>query len=120
MSALNIHINGRDYQVACDDGQEAHLGRLAQDINDRMRLINKHMGRVPENLHFVLTLLMVTDELFDAKRDLSRVTAQLNAAGSEGGDASAARLAELEQMLSEQMENVAARLEKLAKKADAA
>ena len=121
MSTLTLNINGRDYQIACDDGQEAHLGKLAQDINSRMQMITKHMGRVPENLHFVLTLLMLIDELSDAKKEVRSTARSLEASAS--GDANALaveQLAQLEDALSEQMESFVERLESLAKKVSVA
>ena len=30
MPELTVEINGREYQVACDDGQEEHLTKLAR------------------------------------------------------------------------------------------
>lgn len=119
MSALNITINGRDYQVACDDGQEAHLSRLAQDINQRMQLITKHMGRVPENLHFVLTMLMISDELSDAKKEAHRLQRAVQSGGAEGA-ADMAALEEFEEDVATQLEQFAARLESLAKKVSVA
>lgn len=118
MSTLSIHINGRDYQVACDDGQEAHLNKLAQDINSRMQLITKHMGRVPENLHFVLTMLMMSDELSDARKENIRL--QRAASAGEAGEMDTVALEALEEDIADQMEAFAARLESLAKKVTAA
>lgn len=121
MSTLTLNINGRDYQIACDDGQEAHLGKLAQDINSRMTIITKHMGRVPDNLHFVLTLLMIGDELSDAKKEAKSAARSLEAAASGDVDAAAAaQLAQLEDTISEQMEGFVERLESLAKKVSVA
>ena len=36
MSKVAVTINGRKYDIACDDGQEAHLARLSQYIDKRV------------------------------------------------------------------------------------
>ena len=37
MAVVEVQINQRMYQVACDDGQEEHLIKLAGDIDQRVR-----------------------------------------------------------------------------------
>ncbi len=36
MAQVAVEINGRKYQIACDDGQEAHLKRLGDYIDNRV------------------------------------------------------------------------------------
>ncbi len=36
MSQISITINGRDYSIVCDDGQEQHLTRLAEYLDKRV------------------------------------------------------------------------------------
>ena len=36
MAQVTVTINGRDYEVACDDGQEAHLTRLGTYVDKRI------------------------------------------------------------------------------------
>ena len=35
MAQVSITLRGRSYQIACDDGQEAHLSRLGRYLDDR-------------------------------------------------------------------------------------
>jgi cell division protein ZapA (FtsZ GTPase activity inhibitor) len=35
MATVTVSINGRNYRMACDDGQEEHLGRLARELDQR-------------------------------------------------------------------------------------
>ena len=37
MSHVSVTINGRQYRMACEDGQEAHLMRLAKDLDQRIQ-----------------------------------------------------------------------------------
>ena len=36
MSQVNVTINGRQYRMACEDGQEDHLQQLAKDLDERI------------------------------------------------------------------------------------
>ena len=118
MSTMHITIHGRDYQIACDDGQEAHLGRLAQEVNDRLQLISKQMGRTPENLHFVLTLLMLADELHDSKTEIAELKRQMHR--TEEAGITPAQLSEMEHQMADAMGNITERIESLIHKIDAA
>jgi cell division protein ZapA len=73
MSALRITIGGREYQVACDDGQETHLKNLARLLDERVRSIGGGNGRISEPQLIMLAGLMLTDELEDAKREMAQL-----------------------------------------------
>jgi cell division protein ZapA len=67
MSILDIRINNRSYQIACDDGQESHVRGLARDIDVRVRELASAMGgQVADGTLLVLTALMLSDELNEA------------------------------------------------------
>jgi cell division protein ZapA len=36
MTHVNVTIHGRQYRMACEDGQETHLTRLAKDLDSRV------------------------------------------------------------------------------------
>jgi cell division protein ZapA len=70
MSALRIRIAGREYEIACDDGQESHLRRLAETFDQRIQGLGAATGKTNELQLMMLAGLMLTDELADAKHDL--------------------------------------------------
>lgn len=37
MTAVTIKVGGRDYRIACDDGQEEHLRFLADEVDERLQ-----------------------------------------------------------------------------------
>ncbi|HAA93694.1 MAG TPA: cell division protein ZapA, partial [Rhodospirillaceae bacterium] len=49
MSDLSITVNGRSYVIACEDGQEEHLARLANYIDKRVNEIAESVGQVGES-----------------------------------------------------------------------
>ena len=36
MSEVNVTINARQYRMACENGQEQHLLKLSQDLDQRI------------------------------------------------------------------------------------
>jgi cell division protein ZapA len=66
MTAQRIMIAGREYDVSCDDGQEAHLKALAKTLDNRARKLSEAMGKPGESQLLMLCALTLTDELQDA------------------------------------------------------
>ena len=44
MTHVNVTINNRQYRMACEDGQEAHLLRLARDLDVRVEELRGRFG----------------------------------------------------------------------------
>ena len=65
MGQVNITVNNRTYQVACDDGQEAHLSRLGDYVNKRIDQLIASVGQVGESRLLVMVSLLLADELSD-------------------------------------------------------
>jgi cell division protein ZapA len=107
MAQVSVTINGRRYQIACDDGQEAHLSRLGAYIDKRVGELVAAVGQVGDARLLVMVSLLVADELSDAY-------AQLAALKSQDGGA-AQRLA-AEEELSQRMESLAQRVEDIAER----
>lgn len=101
MAQVSVTINGRRYQIACDDGQEAHLARLGAFIDKRVEQLAAAVGRVEDARLLVMASLLVADELWDAY-------AQLETRGGASGAAAN------EDALGQRMEALAERIERLA------
>ena len=71
MPQVDVTINGRHYQIACDDGQEEHLSRLAGYVDDRVQELVAAVGQVGDTRLLVMTSLLVADELSEAYTTLS-------------------------------------------------
>lgn len=66
MAQVTVTINGRNYVIACDEGQEAHLARLGRYLDKRAKQLTASVGQINESLLLVMVSLLVTDELSDA------------------------------------------------------
>ncbi len=70
MALVGVKINGKDYQLACDDGQEQHVFELSQELDSRMQQIIAQVGQAPENMLFLLSALMLADEMNEAQAEV--------------------------------------------------
>ena len=107
MAQVSVHINGRKYQISCDDGQEAHLTRLGNYVDNRVKELIAAVGQVGDAQLLVMVSLLVADELSD-------VYAELDVAKT--ADHGAAAILTAEDALSEKIENLAERIESIAER----
>ena len=61
MPELTVEINGREYQVACDDGQEEHLTKLARFVDKKMGELVGAVGQIGDARLLVMTGLLIAD-----------------------------------------------------------
>lgn len=112
MAQVTITINGRKHDIACDDGQEAHLLRLAEYMDKRMAEMAAAVGsQVSENKLLVMTGLLIADELSDAFAELEDL---------RKANVGVAALMEAEEGLAQQVERLAERIENIAGKVEQA
>lgn len=119
MAVVNVKINGRDYQIACDDGQEQDLCDLAYDVDERVRALVHSMGRSPgEFMALLLTALTMSDEIIENKKEingLSREVRKLSTILNEQKDyGDEGRMAEIESAMAVTIDEIAERIEKIA------
>ena len=65
MSNLTLHVGGRDYTVACAEGEEAHVSSLGALIDEKIQAMGAGHNE-PRQLLFAALLL--ADELHEARQ----------------------------------------------------
>ncbi len=75
MAQVALTVNGRAYQIACDDGQEDHLKDLAEYVDKRIQELVASVGQVGEARLLVMASLLIADELSEAFRQLDDLDA---------------------------------------------
>ena len=105
MTQVSVTINGRNYRIACDDGQEEHLTKLASYVDERVSDLVKAVGQIGDTRLLVMASLLIADELSDSYAEADK----LKQAAADG-DAAAALAADID-TLADQVEAIAARLE---------
>lgn len=66
MSQINVTINGRQYRMACEEGQEVRLLKLAESLETRIQSLRGKFGEIGDARLTVMAALTVCDELVDA------------------------------------------------------
>lgn len=79
MSSVNITINGKQYRVACEAGQEERLTALAQDFDSRISSMRSRFGEVGDARLTVMAAMMIGDELLDANAKIAKLEADVQA-----------------------------------------
>ena len=106
MARVDISLAGRNYPIACDDGQEERVRRIAAYIDGKIATI-AHMPTATDTHLLVMASLMLGDELFDAQSRLE------GAAASSDAEAEAdAAIAQSIGRLANRIETIAAKLER--------
>lgn len=70
MPVVKVSVNGQDYQVACEEGQEGHLGNMADYVDRRVAKLAEDVGQVGEARLILMASLMIADELSDAMDEI--------------------------------------------------
>ncbi|WP_315835562.1 cell division protein ZapA [Bradyrhizobium prioriisuperbiae] len=79
MSHVNVTINGRQYRMACEEGQERRLLQLADSMESRVEGLRGKFGEIGDARLTVMAALTIADELLDANQRIGRLEEQLNA-----------------------------------------
>jgi cell division protein ZapA len=78
MAHVTVTINGRQYRMACEDGQEDHLNRLADAFNQRVEQLRGSFGEIGDHRLLVMAALMVSDELNEALNKIRQLEQDLS------------------------------------------
>jgi cell division protein ZapA len=77
MAHVNVTIAGRAYRMACEDGQEPHLERLAQTIDQRINDMRKTFGEIGDQRLTVMAAISILDEASDLHAKIDSLEAEL-------------------------------------------
>ncbi len=67
MGEINISVNGKNYGIACDDGQEERVRELGRYVDERVKSLGSAGGATSENQNLVLTAIILADEIADLR-----------------------------------------------------
>jgi cell division protein ZapA len=112
MSQVTVNINGRQFRMACEDGQESHLLRLAQDLDQRIERLRVNFGEIGDTRLTVMAALTVADELAEANNKLRRLDEELKAL-QDARTASAERTVATQAAVAAALNSAAERIERV-------
>ena len=79
MSTVDVNINGRQFRMACEDGQEDRLSQLAAGLDARIEDLRQRFGDVGEARLTIMAAMMTADELIEARAGIRALEAELHA-----------------------------------------
>jgi len=79
MAQVIASIAGRQFRLACEDGQEEHLQALAKDIDQRVIDLRRKFGEIGDTRLTVMAALMLEDELVEATEKMRRLDDEIAA-----------------------------------------
>jgi cell division protein ZapA len=112
MSQVTVTINGRQFRMACEDGQESHLLRLAQDLDQRIEKLRVSFGEIGDTRLTVMAALTLADELAEAGGRLRKLEEEL-ASLQEARAASAERAVATQAAVAAALNSAAERIERV-------
>jgi cell division protein ZapA len=68
MAQVTVTIDGKQYRMACDEGQEEHLTELAGRFDQYVTHLKQSFGEIGDQRLTVMAGIMVMDELSELQR----------------------------------------------------
>jgi cell division protein ZapA len=115
MSHVSVTINGRQFRMACDDGQEDHLHRLSRIVNDKVDQLKGSFGEIGDTRLTVMAAIMVADDLAEMQRRMKGLEDEV-ASLREARSVVNERLENREKAFAEALAQTAEKIERIAGK----
>jgi len=77
MGELTVTIAGRAYLLACDEGEEARLGDLAQLVDAKISGIRQRFGALGDQRLSIMAAITLADELAEANDRMRELEAEV-------------------------------------------
>ncbi len=113
MAEISITINGRNYGIACDDGQEKRVQELARYVDFRLKEIARAGAASNESHLLVLTAIILADEIADMKSTGTIPAAKQQAVGVRISDEEELEIVSAIDLLAARIDQIAGNLQKL-------
>ena len=113
---VTVSINGKDYPMACQPGEEAKVMALGNRIDEIARKISVSTGPIGESRLLVMAALIIADSLSELEKSAPSGNTAGDSTASEAPDADGDGDDDDGQKakLAERIQNLTLRLEKLA------
>ncbi|TMM54352.1 cell division protein ZapA [Sulfitobacter sabulilitoris] len=77
MPEVTISIGGRQFQVACQEGEEHYLHSAAKMLDDEAQVLSDQVGRMPESRMLLMAGLLLADKTASVEDRVTEVQAKL-------------------------------------------
>ena len=72
MVNVNVRFNGRDYLLACEDGQEGDLEKLTTELSNKFDNLKSELGNLGEGKLLLITAIQLVDEMSALKASMKK------------------------------------------------
>lgn len=86
MAQVNVTISGKNYRMACEDGQEEHLDDLATQLNQTIDRLRGEFGEIGDQRLTVMAAITMADqsqETGQRVKDLEKTIADMEKSNTE-------------------------------------
>ena len=73
MGEFSVTLNDRAYRLECGDGEETHLIALAEYLGTHVETMKRKFGQVGDDRLILMAALVVTDELWELRRQMQEL-----------------------------------------------
>jgi cell division protein ZapA len=73
MGQVSVTLNGRTYRLECGEGEETHLIALAEYLGSHVDTMKQKFGQVGDDRLILMASLLVTDELWELRRQMQEL-----------------------------------------------
>ncbi len=126
MPQVEIKIGGRNFEVACQEGEEQFLMTAAAMLDVEASSLSTQVGRMPESRMLLMAGLLLADrtagledQVREAEVKMSQLQAQLDAAQSQSAQVERVEVPVMPAEVLDTMAEFAARAESLADEVEA-
>lgn len=77
MPEIRITIGGREFEVACQEGEESYLHSAAKMLDDEAQVLSDQVGRMPEARMLLMAGLLLADKTAAVEDKIAEVRAEL-------------------------------------------
>jgi cell division protein ZapA len=77
MGQVSVTLNGRTYRLECGAGEETHLIALAEYLGSHVDTMRRKFGQVGDDRLILMASLLVTDELWETRRQVQELKTAL-------------------------------------------
>lgn len=83
MPEIKITIGSREFDVACQAGEEHYLRTAAKMLDDEAQVLSDQVGRMPETRMLLMAGLMLADKTASVEDRMAEMETKLAAAETE-------------------------------------
>ncbi|HEY2710294.1 MAG TPA: cell division protein ZapA [Caulobacteraceae bacterium] len=93
---MTIDVNGRDYVVGCEDGQERRLTELAATVDAQVRQVAQDVGPLGETRLMLMGALVMADDIAVLRGEIDALKLEVADLKAAGGRAELTAIAALD------------------------